>query len=64
MKRPDLGGVGAGAGGAADSVPRPHVPFAPLYRLALLDLERGHNVDAALNVLTALENLGVEGLKA
>ena len=55
---------GAGASGAARSVPRPHVPFAPLYRLALLDIQRGHNVGAALKVLEAIERLGVEGVKA
>ena len=54
----------ASAGGAKKNITQPRVPFAPLYRLAILDIQRGHNVSAALNVLAAIERLGVEGVKA
>ncbi|PYE48362.1 hypothetical protein DES52_1305 [Deinococcus yavapaiensis KR-236] len=35
-----------------------------LRSLALLDVKRGHNVQAALNVLDALSKIGVKGGQA
>ena len=51
----------ASAGGASPGVPQ---RLVSLYCLALSDLKRGHNIDAALKVLAMLARVGVKGAEA